>query len=677
MQSVMWKRSVDRISAMTATSVIAAVAVVVLSAVTLGGPAACTAQAKADTIDVSQLRPGMKGNGMTVFSGVEPESFNVEVIGILRRGGQLGDMILVRVSGAAVEAAGGVAEGMSGSPVYVDGKLAGAIAYVFPGSDHFVAGVTPIADMLRMLDYPDAFDALNTPDIPDTPDAFDTPGALGALREVPTGERAAASVVVTGLSGRALGRLSKALEQFGTTVRPAVSFGLGAAPGWAGRTGSADSSESATGTGDRPVGEIRPGSAIALQLAQGDVEIAAFGTVTYVEGDKFLAFGHPVLGNGTTDLAASGAVVHGVIKSDSTPFKVLSSTGGVGAFTQDRLSGVAGRLGRQARMIPVCVTVVDAETGHERTVSTQVAPEESLVADIFGSSALAAFDGALDRVGGGTASVELRVELAGRQPYERLDTFWSSSDVAGASLSDAFDTVELIANSATERVGIERITLKAQVKADRRTAMIEKATALQKTARPGDQVDVQVTLRVFRGPTVTRLVSLVIPDDIGSGTVSLMVRGGSVNVEDELDGWTTPVEELLYMDVDDMLAELSSRPLGNDIVLELEPYLLDEPEVNMSLPAGSELRRDGVSGAEPDDKAKGKDKGKGKAGEPSAADSQADTEELFSKPVSVHVPTDWVVQGVKWLTVDIETGAETETGIETGTETGTGTERDI
>jgi len=399
------------------------------------------------------------------------------------------------------------------------------------------------------------------------------------------------------------------------------------------------------------------------------VEIAAFGTVTYVEGDKFLAFGHPVLGKGTTDLAASGALVHGVIKSDSTPFKVLSSTGWVGAFTQDRLSGVAGRLGRQAGVIPVSVTVVDAETGHERTVSTQVAPEESLVADIFGSSALAAFDGALNRIGGGTASVELRVDLAGRQPYERLDTFWSKSDVAGASLSDAFDTVELMANSATERVGIERITLRAQVKADRRTAMIEKARVLQKTARPGDQVDVQVTLRVFRGPTVTRVVSLVIPDDIGSGTVSLMIRGGSVNVEDELDGWTTPVEELLYMDVDDMLAELSSRPLGNDIVLELEPYLLDEPEVNMSVPVGSELRRDGVSGVESDGKAKGKDKGKGKAGEPDAADSQADTEELFSKPVSVRVPTDWVVQGVKWLTVDIETGAETETQTDTETET--------
>ena len=143
-----------------------------------------------------------------------------------------------------------------------------------------------------------------------------------------------------------------------------------------------------------------------------------------------------------------------------------------------------------------------------------------------------------------------------------------------------------------------------------------------------------------------------------------MVRGGSVNVEDELDGWATPVEDLLYMDIDGMLAELGSRSLGNDIVLELEPYLLDEPEVNVGLPVGSELRRDGVSGLESDDQAKGKDKGKDKAAEPNAADSQADTEALFSEPVSVRVPTDWVVQGVKWLTVEIEAEVETETGTE-------------
>ena len=169
-------------------------------------------------------------------------------------------------------------------------------------------------------------------------------------------------------------------------------------------------------------------------------------------------------------------------------------------------------------------------------------------------------------------------------------------------------------------------------------------------------MEVEVTWRVFRGPRVTRVLSLAAPDDIGSGTGSLMVRGGSVSVEDELDGWAKPVEELLYMDVDDMLTELGSRPLGNAIVLELEPYLLGEPEIDMDLPVGSELHRDGVSGRDSDDKAKGKDK----ETEPNAADSQADTEELFSRPVSVRVPTDWVGQGVKWLTVEIET--ETEPG---------------
>ncbi len=623
LQFTMCKRLFARIAATVA------VAVAVLSMSIFWGPVACAADARVGTMDVQSLRPGMKGTGRTVFHGVEPEDFEVEIIGIMRRGGQLGDMILVRASGPAIEASGGVAEGMSGSPVYVEGKLIGAIAYVFSGSDHFVAGVTPIADMMRMLDYPDG---------------------------VPAGARAAASVVVSGLAGRALDRLSKSLEQFGTAVRPAVSLGTGRAEleqsAWAG-----DSAGAAGATA------IVPGSAIALQLAQGDVEITAFGTVTYVEGDRFLAFGHPVLGNGTTDLAASGAFVHGVIKSDSTPFKVLSSTGLVGAFTQDRLNGVAGKLGRQAATIPVSVTVLDQETGREKTVSMLVAPEESLVAGIFGSGALAAFDGALDRVGGGTAYVELSVKLDGRDAYERRDTFWSGSDVAGGSVSDAFDTVGLIANSAAERATIEGITLKARVGPDRRTAVIEKARVLQKTVRPGDQVDVEVTLRVFRGPRVTQVLSLVMPDDIGSGMVSLMVRGGSVSFEDDVDSWAKPVEELLYMDVDDMLAELGSRPLGNDIVLELEPYLLEEPSVDMGSPVDSELHRDGVSGRDSKDKASDKDKAKESA--PSGGDSQADADALFSEPVSVRAQTEWVIQGIKWLTVDIEAETDVETEVET------------
>jgi hypothetical protein len=623
--------------------VIAAVTVAVLSMFILWEPVACAEDARVAVMGIESLRSGMKGIGRTVFHGIEPEDFGVEIIGIMRRGGQLGDMILVRVSGPAVEASGGVAEGMSGSPVYVEGKLIGAIAYVFPGSDHFVAGVTPIADMLRILDYPDSVSAVAC-----------SGGSIGASAGAGVGAsmRAAAPVFVSGLAGRALDRLSGSLERFGTTVRPAVSLGAGRAePGHAVRAGDG-AGDGADVDGAARAVAIRPGSAIALHLAQGDVEITAFGTVTYVDGDRFLAFGHPVLGNGTTDLAASGAFVHGVITSDRTPFKVLSSGDPIGAFTQDRLNGVAGRLGRQAGEIPVSVTVLDLETGREKTISAQVAPEESLVADIFGAAALAAFDGVMDRVGGGTADVVLSVKMGGRDSYERCDTFWSGSDVAGASLSDAFDTVGLIANSAAERVAIEGITLRAEVGAHRRTAVIEKAKVLQKVVRPGQQVDVEVTLRLFRGPRVTKVLSLTMPNDMGSGIASLMVRGGGVSFEDDMDSWVKPVEELLCMDVDDMLAELGSRPLGNDIVLELEPYLLEEPRIDMGLPVDVELHEDSVSGGDSSD-ATGKDSGKDKAKEDAHAT-------LLSEPVSVRAQTDWVIQGIKWLTVDIETETEVE-----------------
>jgi hypothetical protein len=162
-------------------------------------------------IEVRDVVPGMRGTGKTVFHGTQPEDFDVEVIAVLDGAGKLSDLILIRVSGPAIEDAGGIAEGMSGSPVYVDGKLMGAIAYVFSGSDHFMGMVTPISDMLKILSYPDAVSASH---------------AMGRrlsnqarLDEIRTA--AATPVTVSGLSGRSLERLSRSLEEYGLTVRPA------------------------------------------------------------------------------------------------------------------------------------------------------------------------------------------------------------------------------------------------------------------------------------------------------------------------------------------------------------------------------------------------------------------------------------------------------------------------
>lgn len=581
-------------------------------------------------IEVSDVVPGMRGIAKTVFHGTQPEDFDVEVIAVLDGAGKPNDLVLIRVSGPAIEDAGGIAEGMSGSPVYVDGKLLGAIAYVFSGSDHFMGMVTPISHMLRILSYPDAASAPRTME-----------GGLANRAwpgEVPTA--AATPMSVSGLSGRSLERLSRSLNKYGLTVRPQLST---VARGDWDLSGSSSVENPRALGGETP--DIVPGSAIGVQLARGDVEITAFGTVTYVDGDAFLAFGHPILGKGSSALAACSASVHAIIKSDSAPFKVLASGAPVGVVTQDRLSGVGGKLGRADAYVPVSIGVVDCETSRNRRVSVSVAPEESLIAEIFGVAALEAMDGATDRIGPGTATVSMKLKVAGRDTIERKNVFFSSSDVAGTSVGEAYNILWLIANNAAEKADVEEIELYAEIEPVRRTAMIESVKVMEESVRPGDTVTVLVTLRQHRGDRITKTMSVVVPEDAPGGIMSMCVRGGNVSIFDEGDYGSdlASLEEMLYIELDDIIADFASRPCGNELVLELEPYLFDDGEHGWTEPDSPEPQVDGLRERNLKEKEQKAPASGGAEGEPS------------DRPAMVRMETDWVIEGMRWVTVDVET----------------------
>ena len=585
-------------------------------------------------MEVGDIEPGMKGTGKTVFHGTEPEDFDVEVIAVLKGAGKLSDLVLIRASGQAIEAAGGIAEGMSGSPVYIDGRLLGAISYVFAGSDHFMGMVTPISDMLRILSYPDSTGASLVKGTVGMTDRLWLDGALNA---------AVTPVSVSGLSGRSLERISQSLQQYGLTVRPSVSVGSAK-----GRISVGSNSTVPSGVPDRGIPHIVPGSTVGVQLAKGDVDITAFGTVTYVDGDAFLAFGHPLLGRGASALSACSASVQGIIKSESTPFKVLAPGATVGVITQDRLNGIGGRLGQADAYVPVSIRVVDKETGRNRQISTFIAPDESLIADIFGAAALAAMDGVTDRMGLGTANVSLKIKMAGHDPYERANTFFSPSDVAGMSVGEPYDTLWLVANNAAEKVEIEGIEMYVEVEPVRRTAMIESVRVMEPTVRPGEAVNVSVTLRQHRGGRVTKMMSVVVPEDAPGGVLSMCVRGGNVSIFDEGDYVydSMSMEGVLYMEVDDVMAKIASMPRGNELVLELEPYLFEEEEHGSVVSPSLESHRDDL-----------RDMGAKEKDQKTTASTGA-YEESSDKPTIARMETDWVIEGIKWVTIEVETRDE-------------------
>src|SRR5437660_3928228 len=301
------------------------------------------------TISVDQIHAGMKGVAYTVFEGVKPESMDVEVLGILKNiNGPRGDIILIRLHGKKVEYTGVVA-GMSGSPVYLDGKLAGALAFrIGEFSKDPIAGVTPIADMLDInaLDRSPAEEAAARPSVngvvgniagktaspgdgPSQPGSEGTQGFANYLKPIET------PLVFNGFSEDAVHRFASQFASAG--IVPVMG---------AGSVSDAKQPE-----------PLEPGSAVSAVLVRGDMDIEATCTVTYIDPQHLLACGHPLLQFGAVDLPMNKAQVLATLPSPLNAFKIVNTTEAAGAFVQDRHTGIMGVFNKQPQMIPVSLTI--------------------------------------------------------------------------------------------------------------------------------------------------------------------------------------------------------------------------------------------------------------------------------------------------------------------------------
>jgi len=313
---------------------------------------------------VDEVRQGMKGFGKTVFQGTTIEQFGVEVLGVLKNFAPKQDMILVRLSGGPLERTGVIA-GMSGSPVFIDGKLLGAVAFAFPFAKEPIAGVQPIQQMLDILDQKPG----NTPKVAqassgilpaESPTAF----VFGQLQRLAEGvpiqqlllpqSLLSAGSFQSGTGTPSLMRIQTPLLVSGTSAAALQQFApffsaFGFTPVQAGGGGGA--ANLAPGSGSK----LEPGSSVNVELIRGDISWSANGTVTYVDGNKVYAFGHPNLTAGPTDVPMSAGYVISLLPNVQNSFKLAVPLDVVGAFQQDRSTGIAGTLGATSKMIPVSV----------------------------------------------------------------------------------------------------------------------------------------------------------------------------------------------------------------------------------------------------------------------------------------------------------------------------------
>ncbi len=464
---------------------------------------------------LSAVRPGMMATAWTVFTGTRPEPMQVKILGVLRNARGPGqDMILCQLEGAEPQYTG-VVEGMSGSPVYIGSKLLGSLSYrIGQFSKTPIAGITPIAQMLPIRNLSMAFETAAAHPIP-----APVPGAPGslALPDFPAADgmnfqAMDTPLVMSGFQPAAV-RLWQQ-DMAGTSLESVVAGGM------------AGSSEDSTKPSPAAEATLEPGSAISALLVSGDVEISATCTVTYIDPKQLLACGHPVLQAGPVSMPMTTAEVVTTLASPLNSFKIINTGATVGAFTQDRESGIRGVLGAQAHMIPMHIAVDSAQG--DRHVNVQVLDLPSLTPQAVEVVLYDALLESNESTAETSYHVTGNIDLAGYPPSPL--NFWAPAGVIeGAALDAALLSgqrfTELYDNGARQGV-VRQIDLHVQAIPHRIQVQLVSARLVSNDiVHAGDTVIVEATLRPWQQPERNVRIPINLPGRLPPGNLRVLVSG--------------------------------------------------------------------------------------------------------------------------------------------------------
>jgi len=473
------------------------------------------------TIQVSEIHAGMKGYALTVFSGVKPEEMGVEVLGVLHNAnGPRGDLIMIKLTGEKAEFTGVVA-GMSGSPVYFDGRLAGALSYRFGiFSKEPIAGVTPIADMLEI-------------------DAMDhSPSGFHVATIPPTSGNGDSAVVSVSSSGQPV---MPELQDIARTMTPiAVPLAFNGftedavrrfAPYFA-STGIQPVMGVGSSTGEAQPEPLEPGSAVSALLVTGDMDISGTCTVTYIDPEHLLACGHPLLQSGAVDIPMTKAQVLTTLSSSYASFKIINTTEPAGAFVQDRQKGILGRFGETARMVPVTMKVSTLSANGKNGIASssknyniQVLNHAALTPAAMMTAVFSALSGMNDygeetsfRVDG-KIHVENYPDVELHNVYVPVNGMPTAFSVA-IGVGDRFTRIFENPSQSPKITGVE---LSMEQEPERRWMRIESARASISEVRPGDEFTIEAVLKPYRGDRITVQIPVKAPASLPKGNLRIMV----------------------------------------------------------------------------------------------------------------------------------------------------------
>ena len=460
----------------------------------------------------------MTGYGLTVFSGQKPERFPIRVVGVLPKHTSLMDIILVESDDPRLKHAGIVA-GMSGSPIYIDGKLVGALSLGWAFAKDALGGVTPIeymaADLSRPLrgrDYNHLASQTSVAERPLSPIAElhkRLPTALGSL-STGTGalQPVAVPLLVSGLSEPTMAVLRDAMSPYGIQVAPGG------------------------GTGSVPVASaprtFEPGGAIAVELVRGDVSMQSIGTVTAIDGNRVLAFGHPMLNAGETYFPVATAEITAFMPSLVSSFKFGHSLVPVGALIQDRSAGIIADTSLRAQTIPVTFAI--SPLGQpSRTLRTELISHKLLTPVLVGVVAVQAVNVIASDVAEVAVRVDSTLQVTGHPPLSQTDYLFSTDGYSGKMLSNSMGVRQLqeILSNPFGPVHIEKLDLKVELLFKSQVADLVSFALPSDELEPGTTVPIRVAIRPFGQPLSFLTIPVEVSRSLAGQTVKIEVQAGS------------------------------------------------------------------------------------------------------------------------------------------------------
>ena len=500
-----------------------------------------SADAPASFFHIRDVKPGLHGVGRTVFSGDKIEEFQVEILGTLENIGPKQNLILAKLSGGPLEHTG-VMQGMSGSPVYIDGKLLGAVAMAFPFAKDAIAGIRPIEEMLRVT---------NTGAEPSRPSVSYPKNIYASLAPQPQMEEVLAGgsrmidiatpLSFGGFTSAAIARFTPELQALGLEPRQGISAG--------GKV------EDRLGNPSK----VQPGSMISVELMTGDMSVGADGTVTYIDGNKVYAFGHHFMSTGPTGLPFTHSEVLALLPNLNSSFKISAPKELMGVISQDRNTAIAGTLGTRARMTPVDITVSRAGRTLDR-YHVQMVNDRFLGPFLLQMAVFSTIDATEKTVGASSVTVKGAIVLEGQREPIRLGDVYAadSGSAAMASLSAAIPLAYIL-QGGFDSLKVHNIALNIETSDAKKALQIDQVLTSRHEVRPGETLEIETLLTGENGMELKRSVHYKIPIGAVAGTLYFTVADSSqTNMLELRQAVTTPARSA------QQLIDVANRLRPND-----------------------------------------------------------------------------------------------------------------